>query len=564
MTEFDDLMDPEFLLTNVYMNSYLNDLNHNTTEVLDIPLEMDSQMFPQREYFLGTASDKLAELENRTSTRLGKELIRVKVDKNIKSNRKNSSRSRTGCDNCKKLKIKCDETKPTCEYCVNTGKSCSYMTAITSSMVKKPSYKSINQLIKLLDKNTNSIDLLSHYEIKSTHNQLLISVFELKLLKLFKTCMIPITNFVNGPLYDMTTVQIPNIFSQSSMVRNAVFLLSCLNLWPISNGGKLKLDIFNADFKLRQPKFSVDPHMKTIFDKRCKFLEPSKYGPYTNSLYDLTCKYFYQVIGEINELISTDIDRLSGTEQISSLRARELMISGFLVMIYLSLHPHKLVPLVQFDSEFVAGTTVDTMIDLNTDILTIANNVRCLTEIAALSVRNSKFSLLLMFNLNEPIKLLPLSAHLQHELEVLAPFISQNQYDLLFRVVKIFSLCIDKAHLFNTLMPILKFIIFCPQLFIALVKQKHFFSLRILFIHSMILQHLRLCVFVDNNIWFDYINWYAKYNLQEFGGWKHCFDQLLYDTLLMDLKFDNPQEFLEIDFTTIDIKQQTSLRSKFI
>lgn len=40
-------------------------------------------------------------------------------------------RSRNGCHNCKKQKIKCNEVKPTCSYCLKTGVKCDYSLKLT-------------------------------------------------------------------------------------------------------------------------------------------------------------------------------------------------------------------------------------------------------------------------------------------------------------------------------------------------------------------------------------------------------------------------------------------------
>lgn len=40
-------------------------------------------------------------------------------------------RSRNGCHNCKRLKIKCDECKPKCSYCIKTDTKCDYTMKLT-------------------------------------------------------------------------------------------------------------------------------------------------------------------------------------------------------------------------------------------------------------------------------------------------------------------------------------------------------------------------------------------------------------------------------------------------
>ncbi|KAK6202329.1 fungal transcriptional regulatory protein [Scheffersomyces amazonensis] len=45
--------------------------------------------------------------------------------------KKKIRRSRNGCHNCKRLKIKCDENKPSCSYCLKTKTDCDYSIKLT-------------------------------------------------------------------------------------------------------------------------------------------------------------------------------------------------------------------------------------------------------------------------------------------------------------------------------------------------------------------------------------------------------------------------------------------------
>lgn len=56
------------------------------------------------------------------------ELDGKRVSKTSKGKKKFHSKSRNGCINCKRKRIKCDETKPTCIKCQNSKLQCSYAT----------------------------------------------------------------------------------------------------------------------------------------------------------------------------------------------------------------------------------------------------------------------------------------------------------------------------------------------------------------------------------------------------------------------------------------------------
>lgn len=52
-------------------------------------------------------------------------------DRNTGPKKPNITRSRKGCHNCKRLKIKCDEKKPKCSYCIKTDITCDYSIKLT-------------------------------------------------------------------------------------------------------------------------------------------------------------------------------------------------------------------------------------------------------------------------------------------------------------------------------------------------------------------------------------------------------------------------------------------------
>lgn len=49
-----------------------------------------------------------------------------KVSKTSTGKRKFHNKSKFGCDNCKRRRVKCDETKPECQKCQNMGLTCVY------------------------------------------------------------------------------------------------------------------------------------------------------------------------------------------------------------------------------------------------------------------------------------------------------------------------------------------------------------------------------------------------------------------------------------------------------
>lgn len=53
------------------------------------------------------------------------------MNENSDPNKKKRTRSRFGCRNCKRLKVKCDEIKPSCSLCLKSNKECDYSIQLT-------------------------------------------------------------------------------------------------------------------------------------------------------------------------------------------------------------------------------------------------------------------------------------------------------------------------------------------------------------------------------------------------------------------------------------------------
>lgn len=97
-------------------------------------------------------------------------------------------RSKNGCTNCKRLKIKCNEDYPECEYCIQTGKQCVYpLLKNTKPNIKGQSSEVINIQSNptRIAETMPSISNKPLQKLNSVSFQLNISKFELQLLKCY-------------------------------------------------------------------------------------------------------------------------------------------------------------------------------------------------------------------------------------------------------------------------------------------------------------------------------------------------------------------------------------------
>lgn len=67
----------------------------------------------------------------------------------FKKCKRKHSKSRNGCDNCKKRRIKCDEKLPQCSYCEKKGIQCSYLTLTPFQIYRLKETKQRNRKLEL-------------------------------------------------------------------------------------------------------------------------------------------------------------------------------------------------------------------------------------------------------------------------------------------------------------------------------------------------------------------------------------------------------------------------------
>ncbi|KAL2753688.1 hypothetical protein ACRALDRAFT_1077366 [Sodiomyces alcalophilus JCM 7366] len=71
----------------------------------------------------GVGADAGAGAGNGSST----ELARTEATgRKVRMERRGHTKSRRGCYNCKRRRIKCQETRPACGHCIKTGLQCEY------------------------------------------------------------------------------------------------------------------------------------------------------------------------------------------------------------------------------------------------------------------------------------------------------------------------------------------------------------------------------------------------------------------------------------------------------
>ncbi|KAK6199304.1 uncharacterized protein RJT21DRAFT_115097 [Scheffersomyces amazonensis] len=464
------------------------------------------------------------------------------------------TRSKGGCSSCKKLRIKCDENKPRCEYCQHTNRECKYPS--TFRFVQSPRTKQRNRLknleeifdlvdnlvfrsknrqypyhrIAIADQDLKETNLTNELILNQTTAQLRISKFELRLLNFFHNVSIHIFSHGLGKeAYDVWAKHVPNLFLQSPLVRNSIYSFASISLFPLCDlQGLRKIDDVES-----RVKFNLD----ISFDE-CRYNTNDKI---TNSLYIKTATYFMNTISGKNRLIAKknqlekdQEDIFNGPYLVDKQTAKELVISSILIFSYLGVHPHNLIPLVNFD-------TGDQQVE--SDFLSISKGIGHTTYSCIPTIRQTEFKPLFSYNNDLSNKKIPdypiitiLSEDLQSEYAIDNEIFTKDslEYEVLRKSIDLLKGCIYKVIKQNFPVPLFRWILSPTQGFNQLVYQKNYYALRILYVFSCLSTMWRFHVFKDNNIWVDFVNWYGNHTFEIYGqdNWKYPVDRCLYNLAL--------------------------------
>lgn len=443
---------------------------------------------------------------------------------------KTRQRSRNGCNSCKKLRIKCNEMVPKCEYCTSTNRECVYYHNSARKFLEKPNNRYTNKLIKSLSGSSN------------------ISQFEMKILRHFKIYTLQFTSFINGPMHYLTTVDIPNLFATSSIVRLAVFSFGCLNSWVICdlpNAIPTKSMIFKN--QLRNPFTFLDSIQRSLFDIKSEFLEDirgnsnyqmgwvmraSHHKSFLNSittLYSVTNFYLIQLVDSLNEELEQG--------ELPPERGKALVVGVLMVLLSLALHSHNTTPFIKFDSvQQVKGKCLD----LNSDILTIASAIRSKTDYVFSSLGDSEVATILTMRVVKDTKNFSLITILEKESD--GEVFRKNLHYLRSGFLRCYEL--------DSPIGLFKVLTRFTDEFIDSARRKDFSALRFLYIYSFVMLELRTCLFIDRNVWLDYIHWYKGFNQVVYGKWKEELDGRLFE-LIGKLEVKSTVELLDMDFEYI-------------
>ncbi|KAK6456024.1 uncharacterized protein RJT20DRAFT_41213 [Scheffersomyces xylosifermentans] len=464
-------------------------------------------------------------------------------------------RSRGGCFSCKHLRIKCDESKPKCEYCIHTNRICVYPQSKAKRKGKK-SYPSpgsssessveyierevedINVRESMLrDRRAKSGTLFTFNQLAAlnrTTSQLSISTFELRLVKFFNEYCVYLFSFgVNEGIHNVWKNYVPSLFLQSRLVRDSIYAFSAINMFPL----------YDLDLVKHQDDLHGRMQVEKIKDSTRISYNPNISNGDEDSIYVRTAKYFISSVNKTNTIIGSNIIGPMAPASVSDITAKELVISGILTFSFLAIHPHKLVPLVDFSPE-------------RSDYLSICKGIRATLQMCGPTLLKTDFRGLFSYSEGEifaaPLKesTYPLIMKLKKELEDIYQSNEFDsgmtaEYETFLAVIDIFNRAMHTSTKFNYPVPVYRCILLFPVHFHAMVYEKNFFALRLVYIFAGLATVMRFQLFDDSNMWLDYMNWYKEYNLENFGNtWKYKLDKDFYTVAVT-----NFFSFRNVDFS---------------
>ncbi|KAK6462079.1 hypothetical protein DFJ63DRAFT_139469 [Scheffersomyces coipomensis] len=461
----------------------------------------------------------------------------------------NITRSRGGCLACKRLRIKCDQTKPQCEYCKHRGRECSYSLNLVSVSFKQPYHSSKERtLIKYQSNLTNQ------FKLNNATSQLGISKFELRLLCFFNDyCVEDIMNGVNDAIHDIWSIRVPSLFLESELIRNSIYSYASLNMYPFCDDIQTLQIQDNAESQIKvRERINSIPFLTEIDSEDPYEMRINTARYFSNTL---LCKYKLLSKLQNGEAI------LKGNDQAHQkmLIATEFSVSCMLILLFLSIHSHRILPLVCFDKS-------------ESDFVSICKGMRETIMIFQASFRYNAFKDAFKRYADSkvpPVKEseFPILIALRQDLELAYEdrefsLTRNEEYLALYDGLEHLQASVGKAMVYGHALPLIRWLSVLSNKCVELIYSQNSFALRLLYVYSSLSTLTKFQMYKDANIWLDFMNWYKQYNLELFGDWKYGMDKSLYFLALQkDFKFIegkyanlqsfDPEYFEQVVFDTL-------------
>lgn len=315
--------------------------------------------------------------------------------------------------------------------------------------------------------------------------------FEYRLLRFFNDACIPLFSFdVNKEVDNIWRSLLPKEFSSLDVVRQSVFAFACLNLWDYSNVDEV-LDLDKIEWSSEESELSSNNWH--AFEN----LAVVDSGP--DNIYLKTATYFSKTVEQSSNLCLL-------LEQL-------FFFSGSLIFAFLGLHPHLIMPVVDFES------------DPPLDILSFSGSIKKLideqkyqfTTLLGLLIENLTLGIFgnpvfrsaivgqLRLELHdyylEDGGFAEINSKTSHENEIFEEFLTMMENCFSFAIYKGYPI------------PIFRMLYTVPLEYAILVRARHPFALRTIFVYCCICIFGGFYMLRNSNMWMDYV----RFHLIHFG-----------------------------------------------
>lgn len=324
--------------------------------------------------------------------------------------------------------------------------------------------------------------------------------FEYRLLRFFNDNCLPFFTLDVRYAEHVWHGMFPRYFASLNIVRHATFAFACLNLWPLTNLNAA-LDADNAMAAVDTTPLEWDEALGFSH----VFKSVSVFDESNSSIFLQTTSYFINALHDsTNHAAHLMLQNDPSFHEMSI-----LYFTGFLVLSFVSIHPHNIVPLVDFDALCPSDMLLLSM--------SVSRVFRSIPEDLRFSIIESYNSYTLQTP--APLEKIPFIEHMRRQIN--------DHYFASTSFLEIDSrICEEHATLEAAILmlegtfyssitnnipgPLFKTLVLLPPEFIHLARTKNFFALQLLFVYSCICLQCHLYMSRAENLWFRYVKQYAE------------------------------------------------------
>lgn len=335
--------------------------------------------------------------------------------------------------------------------------------------------------------------------INSFAIQLNMSLYELKLLKFFQSACVPLFLFnIDKLAAKRYSVDIAPYVAALPCVRNSVFALACLMLWPQTN--------FKLALCTDSPRTFLSHAQRFPRDLSHLYLPVGEGANPDANLLVHTLSYFDQSVVSAQEHISM----LYLKSQYNVLDSEIFHFNSEITYVFLGLLPNLVMPLFDPTAECPLDLLQYATNNFELSIRVLGNNHIELEE--ARSVQR-----FITFDRKRwtSSTIHQLRAQLSAEYFGNTTFIEINsqicrEFGILEDHINILEYLLYKAHKFGAPSPIFEFPFMLRRDFVLLVRAHNEFALRLLLVFACLGVYCGFYILKKKNVWAEYIDWFCS------------------------------------------------------